>query len=75
MSTFLHLRVTDRTAPVAQSAHESGEEIELKTRQGELLRGRVRGIQYLVGLDQGWFVLFEVPDDSFLMRPIGAALH
>ena len=70
MSTFLNIRVTDQTARAAQDAVASGETVELRTRHGELLRGNVRSVEYIFGPDQGWFVLFEVPDDRFLSHHI-----
>lgn len=70
MSTFLNIRVTDQTARVAQDAVASGETVELRTRHGELLRGNVRSVEYIFGSDQGWFVLFEVPDDRFLSHRV-----
>lgn len=70
MSTFLNIRVTDKTAQVAQSAVASGEVVELRTRHGELLRGRVLSVQYIFGPDHGWFVLFAPSDDRFLSHPV-----
>lgn len=74
MSTFVHVRILDDAFGTAQSALNSGETIELRTRHGEILRGRVCSMQYIVGLDQGWFVVFEVENDQVLSYPIGGLL-
>lgn len=70
MSTFINLRILEKDALSAQAALASGELVELRSRHGELLRGHVRSMQYLMGVDQGWFIVFEVADDRFLSCPI-----
>jgi hypothetical protein len=60
---FFKLRITDATAPIAQTVHKTRDLVELKDRKGELHIGWVREIAYEVGLDQGWFIWFEYRDD------------
>jgi len=72
MSIYVRMRVTNETAEIAQGAAKTGELVEIKDRHGVLHKGWVRGVQYEVGLDQGWFIALELRDDTALMpvRPI-----
>lgn len=66
MSVYVTMRVTTATADVAQQASKTGELVELRDRHGVLHRGYVRGVEYQIGVDQGWFVAFEMVDDGSL---------
>lgn len=70
MSTFLNIRIVNDHAQWAQAALAAGELVELRSRHGEIHQGYVRAMQYVMGPDQGWFIMFEVMDDKFLSHPV-----
>lgn len=56
---IVRMRVSDATQPAACGAARTGELVEMRDKRGIVHRGWVRGVDYEMGIDQGWFIWFE----------------
>ena len=61
---YLTIRIAPDSVQVAQSAFLTHELLELRDRHGQLHKGYVRGVEYVMDRDPGWYVAFECTESE-----------